>query len=330
MTERQIKLCQTGLWQNKMRTRPPAFSSVNSGVRVEFRPVGLRAVVYYDHVVKYPYTPCSGRVYKEPNDNNESDQEVSARRAENRAKNKLARLRRAKKIIRACVKVAAGNGGIFFTVTTGKSEIDSKAFGRLMEHMQRKYGLLYYVWVVERTKAGYIHYHIAGVFRFRGLAAVNYLKQNKRIVELSNWWAALIGIEQHGNSIRLGWDYDSKNSPRKYLIDKDGVDYLVKYLFKDKAPRRRWGTNMDFLYPVRWQLVEYIGFAEKPHKIWQIVSQDDKYLAEYHIEPACPEFYFAGEPQIKQNSAGLFVEIYLIQRPPRYFLREMVANLNLN
>lgn len=309
----------------KRRTRPPALSSVNSGVGVEFRQVGLRAVVYYDHVVKYPYTPCSGRVYKEANYNNESEQG----RAEGRLKNKLARLRRAKKIIRACVNVAAGNGGIFFTVTTGKTEIDSKAFGRLMEHMRRKYGLLYYVWVSERTKAGYIHYHIAGVFRFRGLSAVNYLKQ-KRIVELSNWWAAIIGIEQHGNSIRLGWDYDSNNRPRKYLIDKDGVDYLVKYLFKDQAPRRRWGTNMDFLYPVRWQLVEYIGYCEKPHKIWQIVSEDDKYLAEYHIEPAYPEFYFAGEPEIKQNSAGLFVEIYLIQRPPRYFLRKMFENLNLN
>jgi hypothetical protein len=185
-------------------------------------------------------------------------------REKNREKNRKAKNRAAEKMIRATVKAMALNGGIFFTVTSSGVDSQSISISPLLKVMARKYGLLYYTWVKEFTKSGLIHWHVAAVFRIRGMKGVYFLKSKNRktgkprIVELSEWWSKKVGGKVCGNSIRLGWAYQG-NRPTKYLLNFDAVDYLIKYLrksAKNEEKLRKWGTNLDWLRPMRFDLFE--------------------------------------------------------------------------
>jgi hypothetical protein len=224
---------------------------------------GLRVKRYPDELVVYPYMPGVRRsdFFITP------EGEKILIRKQNREKNQKARNRAAEKMIRATVKAMALNGGVFFTVTSSGSENQKLSISPLLKYMTRKYGLVHYTWVKEFTKSGLIHWHVAAVFRLRGMKGVFYLKsKNKktgktRIVELSEWWSRRIGGKVCGNSIRLGWDY-RQNRPMRYLLNFDAVDYLIKYLrksAKNEEKLRKWGTNMDWLRPVRFDLFEEVS-----------------------------------------------------------------------
>jgi hypothetical protein len=261
---------------------------------------GLRVIDYASHTVLYPYTPGArrGRGYITP----EGEWVSVERRAQNRAKIEKARNKRAEYLIRESVKQAAANGGIFFTVTSaGVSGRLSGKIGRLIWHMRRKYGLLYYTWVRELTKSGLVHWHFAAVFTRRGMRLVNWLKQSEtpggpaRIVELSNYWAALVGGQTHGNSIRLGWRYKN-NRPGAYLLNFQAAGYLVKYLRKDWKDRpesefraRRWQTNFDFLRPVRFDILKVTFFTGKKIFEFKPVHNDDIYWAHYKLNAIPPK-----------------------------------------
>jgi hypothetical protein len=223
-------------------------------------------------------------------------------RKQNREKNKKARNRAAEKMIRGTVKAMALNGGIFFTVTSSGSENQNLSVSPLLKMMARKYGLLYYTWVRELTKSGLVHWHIAAVFRLRGMKGVFYLKsKNKktgkpRIVELSEWWSRRVGGKVCGNSVRLGWQYE-RNRPKKYLLNFDGVSYLIKYLRKggkDGEKIRKWGTNMDWLRPVRFDLFEEVSNflnSWRGRRLVLIPIKEDVekfYRMGYHIEEFFP------------------------------------------
>jgi hypothetical protein len=224
---------------------------------------GLRVKRYADELVIYPYTPGVRRsdFFITP-----EGEKILIRKV-NREKNKKARNRSAEKMIRATVKAMALNGGIFFTVTSSGSENQNLSISPLLKMMSRKYGLLYYTWVRELTKSGHVHWHVAAVFRLRGMKGVFYLKSKDRktgkprIVELSEWWSRRIGGKVCGNSIRLGWDYRG-DKPQKFTLTFDAVDYLVKYLrksAKEDQKLRKWGTNLDWLRPMRFDLFEKVS-----------------------------------------------------------------------
>jgi hypothetical protein len=221
---------------------------------------GLRVKRYADEIVIYPYTPGARRsdFFITP------EGEKILIRKENREKNRKARNRAAEKMIRGTVKAMALNGGVFFTVTSSGSENQKLSISPLLKMMARKYGLLYYTWVKEFTKSGLIHWHVAAVFRIRGMKGVYFLKSKNRktgktrIVELSEWWSRRIGGKVCGNSIRLGWAYQG-DRPTKYLLNFDAVDYLIKYLrksAKNEEKLRKWGTNLDWLRPMRFDVYE--------------------------------------------------------------------------
>jgi hypothetical protein len=224
---------------------------------------GLRLKRYPDELVFYPYTPGARRseFFITP------EGEKILIRQRNRHKNQKARNRAAEKMIRATVKAMALNGGIFFTVTSSGSENQKISISPLLKMMARKYGLLYYTWVKEFTRSGLVHWHVAAVFRLRGMKGVYFLKSKSRktgkprIVELSEWWSRKVGGKVCGNSVRLGWQYE-RNRPKKYLLNFDGVSYLIKYLRKggkDGEKIRKWGTNLDWLRPVRFDLFEQVS-----------------------------------------------------------------------
>jgi hypothetical protein len=282
---------------------------------------GLRCIDYHSHTVLYPYTPGArrGRGYITL----EGEWVSVEKRAQNRAKIEKARNKRAEYLIRESVKQAAANGGIFFTVTSaGVSGRLSGKIGRLIWHMRRKYGLLYYTWVRELTKSGLVHWHFAAVFTRRGLQLVRWLKQSEqpggpvRIVELSNYWAALVGGKTHGNSIRLGWKYRN-NRPGAYLLNFQAAGYLVKYLRKDFQDRpetefraRRWQTNMDFLRPVRFDVLKITLFTGKKFFEFKTVHNDDIYLADYSLSPIPPKHILNIESDFFAGNGTYWAQIW--------------------
>lgn len=282
---------------------------------------GLRASVYPDKVLVYPYLPRKGRA----NPCLFSDKE------KNRAKVEAARRSKAKNLIKNSVRVLAENQGIFFTVTTGLPDVPDKAISRLIEEMRRNYGLLYYCWVREDTKSGLVHWHFAAVFRQRGLKAVHFLKADKKIVELSNWWARLIGQLETGNSIRLGWAVKN-NRPTKYLLDKGAADYLLKYFTKQKRSeknmhKRLWTSNLDWLRPVRYELIKEVPLfsTARPTMHWELVENDDRYLNEIGIAAYFPGL--KGRPLRLTN--GIFWADLYRKPSDKYMLREIFQQ-NLN
>jgi hypothetical protein len=294
---------------------------------------GLRVIDYASHTVLYPYTPGArrGRGYITP----EGEWISVEKRAQNRAKIEKARNKRAEYLIRESVKQAAANGGVFFTVTSaGVSGRLSGKIGRLIWHMRRKYGLLYYTWVRELTKSGLVHWHFAAVFTRRGLQLVRWLKQSEkpggpaRIVELSNYWAELVGGQTHGNSIRLGWKYRN-NRPGSYLLNFQAAGYLVKYLRKDFQDRpetefraRRWQTNMDFLRPVRFDILKQTLFNGKRIFSFETVPGDELPHAIFNISPPVPKHILHIESDVLVGNGTYWAQIWR-KKFQKFDLREL-------
>lgn len=342
MTDKQIKFCQLGFWQNKILTPSRQekagkkwFECVNAGEM--YRELPLRCIVYPDHIIYYPYT----RHRRSAGYFDGSGWVGVEKKKENRDKVERARAKKRENIIKNSVRVISQNAGVFLTVTTGKVDIPTKSFSRLLEKMRKEHGLLYYTWVKEYTDKGYIHYHVAAVFTRRGLSAYFYLlSKNKetglpRIVELSNWFARRIGLHECGNSIRLGWDYRN-GKPKKILLNKGAANYLLKYLQKGHSDermfgKRRWGTNLDWLRPVRWQLIERISYSNEVHREWQIVSDDDKYLSDICEIPTQPDHIQRVDYKLLMNNLGYWVDCY-IRKPSKYYLRGIakISCINYN
>jgi hypothetical protein len=267
---------------------------------------GLRVKKYADEIVFYPYTPGVRRsdFFLTP-----EGEKIQVRK-KNAEKAKKARNRAAEKMIRGTVKAMALNGGIFFTVTSSGSENQNLSISPLLKMMSRKYGLLYYTWVKEFTRSGLIHWHVAAVFRLRGMKGVYFLKSKNRktgkprIVELSEWWSRKIGGKVCGNSIRLGWDYRG-DKPQRFTLTFDAVDYLVKYLrksAKNEEKLRKWGTNLDWLRPIRFDLFEKISHAVNSGNSRQLVliplREDVRFFEGrgYH-----PEEFFPSPGELKRE-----------------------------
>ncbi len=253
---------------------------------------GVRIIKYYDRVTVYPYLPGSrrGTGYFD------GEKFVSAeKKVENRKKVEAARYRYARQMISDTVKCMAKNGGIFFTVTSaGAPDIQPRKIARLIEHMKRVYGLIYYTWVRENTKSGLPHWHFAAVFTRRGMAWINWMRQKDpatgktRIEALSDWWAELNFVKSHSNSIRLGWWYRN-GRPTKFFLDFKAAGYLVKYLMKgqngQKKGVRKWTTNLDYLRPCRFDVIRQTSYCFVPSKrniIFRPVEKDADYFARYY------------------------------------------------
>lgn len=289
-------MCRSGLYLQGNRSQyylifSMLFNREGSGLYIKSTEhAGVRVMQYPDEVVIYPYLPGArrGSGYI-----NESGEWVQVQREKNRAKVEAARSRRAEKVIRGSVKVLAKNSGVFFTVTTaGVPGRHPGKLPKLLDKMRKECGLLYYVWVRELTKSGLVHWHVAAVFTRRGMDWVRWIKANNRIIELSNWWAAQLGGQLSGNSIRLGWDVDKKTGrPRKYLLDFKAAGYLVKYLRKSQRQEkgaRLWTTNLDFLRPVRFDVIKqkiYAAGGQIKQLLFEPDSESEAIYADYHLTP---------------------------------------------
>jgi hypothetical protein len=299
------------------------------GYGIKQEHAGVRVIRYYDRCTVYPYTPGVRRskTYVDP----EGNLIVVEKRAENRAKIEAARYRYARQMIRDTVKCMARNGGIFLTVTSAgvPGKLSGKIAG-LLDKMKKEHGLLYYTWVREKTKSGLTHWHIAAVFTRRGMHAVQYLKQNKRIVQLSNWWAKYLGSKEWGNSIRLGWRVIN-GKPTRFLITYEAADYLIKYLMKQNGKKkqekgaRKWTTNLDYLRPVRFDLIRQTIFGKvraKKNFIFVPVEKDAIYFLERFLEQPV----FAVNLDIKRcrilGNAVYWARIYYTDAP-KIDLREL-------
>lgn len=296
---------------------------------------GVRVIEYPDHTVVYPYTPGARRSagYVDPEGNFVSVE----KRKQNLEKVVSYRRRKAENLVKCSVEVLAKNQGVFFTVTTGMPGRHSGKIRRLIEHMKRKYGLLYYTWVRELTQSGLVHWHFAAVFQKRGLEWVRWMKQPEasgraRIVELSIWWSGFIGANAHGNSIRLGWAYKN-GRPQKYLLDKKAVGYLIKYLMKQEKKEERvrgWTTNLDWLRPVRFDVYKCRNIfpADRPVRFlgYEVVGNDDKYLAEINVSVFRPAESFKRPPDDIRGGIEYYAKIW--NREVDFYNLRLIANIN--
>lgn len=279
--------------------------------------LGVRLVRYPDHSVKVAYMP--GGRHRQSGVPSQDEQK------KNREKNKRFRDKKAVNLVASAARCAAANSGVFITVTSaGVPGNHEEKIKRLIYHLKRKYGLIAYVWVRELTRSGLVHWHMAAVFKKRGMSWVNYMKAKDksgvaRIVQLSDWWAEMLGAhEKYGNSIRLGWKYRN-GKPTRFTLDKDAAGYLVKYLiksFKEEKRVRRFGTNLDFLRPVRFDLIRLVplcqGFTGGIQ--WLPVEEDEIRMNEYGLLIDYPEEMNREPDRLLVSEEGFFVEVWFLKQ----------------
>lgn len=200
----------------------------------------------------------------------------------------------------------------FFTVTSAgrPGAIKPGEIETLFNYLRNVHGLREYMWVRERTKAGADHLHVVAIFE-RGKRMKYWLEG--KAVELSHWWAGVMGQKSFGNSIRFGW---YSGSTRKFYLSKEfGGGYCAKYLTKSEF---KGGRKVGFSQRVAKYTVpvtffdEIVEVGRERKKVFTVTGWQEKEFISYNN-------FFGGYPKeilknwfwwkVENSEAGFFCYI---------------------